>query len=285
MIPNKIPAADIASQFWCEMQVDLRRKYGKIEKIEMEKGKKIHKDKLLEISKVRPVEVKTPVDLLYSTLHNISVGVHQYKRNGISREFPVWFKFNSVTIRGIIDEIREAEEGGNKRIRVVETKTRAVNRRPSPAQMYRDKIQGMIYWYGLNSLLNITFKTDEIYDAFDAKPEDMSLSKEFIESSNIPQELAAWETGTLLEAAILGIVEKMMELPELSNLIELRYIYQKSGNEIYKEEYKFDPEYFDQKMRWALDYWLGRREPVPVGERNQWKCNFCGYKDKCPVVR
>jgi exonuclease V len=286
MIPNNIiPASYIARQFWCEMQVDLRRKYGDIKKPEKERGKEIHKDLLLEIGEVIPVKVKTPVDFLYFTLHNISVGIDRYNRDGITREFRIFFKFNSVTIRGIIDEIREVEEKGNKRIRIMETKTRSVNKRPSPAQIYGDKIQGMIYRYGLNSLISMNMKLEEIYDAFNVKPEEMSLSEEFIESSKISAELTSWETSKLLGVAIAGTFKEMIELPELSNRIELRYIYQKSGNEIYKEEYKFDPEYFGQKMRWALDYWLGRREPVPVGERNQWKCNFCGYKDKCPVVR
>lgn len=277
--------SSIARQFWCEMQVDLRLKYGDIEKPEKERGKEIHKDLLLEISEVIPVKVKTPVDLLYSILHNILVGINQYKKNGITREFPVFFKFNSVTIRGIIDEIREVEEKGGKRIRVVETKTRSANRRPSSAQIYGDKIQGMIYWYGLNSLIGINMNIEEIYDAFNVEPEKMSLSKEYIESSNISAELTSWETSKLLGVVIAGTFQEMIELPELSNLIELRYVNQKTGNEIYQEDYNFDPEYFAHKMRWALDYWLGRREPVPVGERNQWKCNFCDYKDVCPIVR
>lgn len=285
MIPNHIRASWIASQFWCEMQIDLRRKYGDIKKPEKERGKEIHKDLLLEISKVRPVKVKTPVDILYSTLKNISVGIRQYNKGGITREFPVFFKFNSVTIHGIVDEIREVEEKGNMRMRIMETKTRSINRRPPTARIYRDKIQGMIYWYGLNSLIGMNMKLEEIYDAYNVKPEEMSLSEEYIESAEISPELASWETSKLLIGAIYDISEKMIELPELSNLIELRYIYQKSGNEIYKGEYKFDSAYFDRKMRWALDYWLGRREPLPVGERNKWKCNFCGYKDKCPVVR
>jgi hypothetical protein len=66
MIPNNIiPASYIARQFWCEMQVDLRRKYGDIKKPEKERGKEIHKDLLLEIGEVIPVKVKTPVDFLY----------------------------------------------------------------------------------------------------------------------------------------------------------------------------------------------------------------------------
>lgn len=283
MIPNSIPAPYIARQFWCEMQVDLRRKHGDIKKPEKERGKEIHKDLLLEISEVIPVKVKTPVDLLYSTLHNILVGMNQYKKNKIARELPIFFKFNPVSVRGTIDEIREVEENGDKRIRVMETKTRFANRRPSPAQIFSDRIQGMIYWYGLNSLIGINMKIEEIYDAYNVKPEEMSLSEEYIESSS--QELASWETSELLGAVITTTFKEMIDLPKLSNLIEIRYINHKTGNVIYQEEYNFDPEYFDQKMRWALDYWLERREPVPVGERNRWKCRYCSYNNVCPAIR
>ncbi|RZN35280.1 MAG: hypothetical protein EFT35_08675 [Methanophagales archaeon ANME-1-THS] len=73
-VPHVLSASAIARQFWCEMQVDLRRKYGDIEKPERERererergrGKEIHKELLLEISEVIPGKVKTPVDLLYS---------------------------------------------------------------------------------------------------------------------------------------------------------------------------------------------------------------------------
>jgi hypothetical protein len=149
MIPNYIPAADIASQFWCEMQGDLGRKYGDIKKPEKEKGKEIHRDLHLEISRPIPVEAKTPAERLYSTLHNISVGINQYKRNRITREFTFFARFGSLfgslIMQGVIDEIREVEEDGDKRVRVVETKTRVANRGPPPAQIYRDRIQGMIY--------------------------------------------------------------------------------------------------------------------------------------------
>ncbi len=39
----------IASQFWCEMAVDLRRKYGEVSTPEKEKGSEIHKDRFLEV--------------------------------------------------------------------------------------------------------------------------------------------------------------------------------------------------------------------------------------------
>jgi exonuclease V len=281
--------------------VDLRRKYGEIKKLEKERGKEIHKDLLIEISEVIPVEIKTPADKLHTIAHNILVGVNQYKKNGITRELPVFFKFCSALISGVVDEIIKVEEEGRdsidrrrkyKRTRVTETKTRTTNRRPSSSQTCRDKIQGMIYWYGLDSMINKNMDTKEVYTAFGIDletmidPETVSLSNEYMTSLNIlPEERFIYGSGYAVERCINDAFREITKLPKLSSRIELRYIYQETGEEVYREEYVFDPEFFNQKMKWALDYWLGRREPIPVGERNRWKCNFCGYRDMCPVGR
>lgn len=75
-----VPASSIARQFWCEMQVDLRRKYGDVRTPEMKRGSEIYESLLLEISEVIPVRVETPVDKLHVIVHNIIVGTEQYKR-------------------------------------------------------------------------------------------------------------------------------------------------------------------------------------------------------------
>jgi len=179
-----------------------------------------------------------------------------------------------------------------KRTQVTETKTRTTNRRPSSSQTYRDRIQGMIYWYGLDSMINKNMDIKEVYTAFGIDletmidPETVSLSNEYMISSNIsPEERFIYGSGYAVGRFINDAFREITKLPKLSSQIELRYIYQETGEDVYREKYEFDPELFDQKMKWALDYWLGRREPIPVGERNRWNCNFCGYRDICPVDR
>jgi hypothetical protein len=48
------------------------------------------------------VEIKTPADKLYAITNNILVGVNQYKKYGITRELPVFFKFGSALISGVV---------------------------------------------------------------------------------------------------------------------------------------------------------------------------------------
>lgn len=246
----------------------------------MKRGSEIHESLLLEISEVIPVRVETPADKLHVIVHNIIVGTEQYKRKGITRELPVLFKFDHVFILGFIDEIAKTERGGIYLTQVVETKTRMTKRHPSPSQVYCDKMQGMIYWYGLSSMISRGISIEEVCSAFEIDPNRISISEEYAMSLGIP---SAFLEGTFI-MDIKTALKEIAKLPKLSNKIKLKYIYQGTGEEIYREEYEFNHKLFDQKMKWALDYWLGRRDAVPV-RKNRWKCKFCSYKNVCPAVR
>ena len=41
-----------------------------------------------------------------------------------------------------------------------------------------------------------------------------------------------------------------------------------------------DPSEAEGSVRWAQDYWLQKREPIPT--KNQFKCKVCEYNDQCP---
>ena len=274
---NIIPASSIARQLWCEMQVDLRRKYGDVRTPEMERGSEIHENLLLEISEIIPVRVKTHADRLHAIVHNILVGVEQYRKIGITRELPVLFKFGPVFIFGFIDEIVKVK---GKRTQIVEIKTRMTKRRPSPSQVYCDKMQGMIYWYGLSSMINGDIGVGEICSAFGVDPDRIYISEEYATSLRVPSAFLEGKFITDIRTAL----KKISKLPKLSSEVELRYIHQRTGEEVYGEKYGFDLEFFNRKMEWALDYWLGKREPVPV-KKNRWKCKLCSYSNTCPAIR
>ncbi|MDF2956858.1 MAG: hypothetical protein OD814_000480 [Candidatus Alkanophagales archaeon MCA70_species_1] len=64
----------------------------------------------------------------------------------------------------------------------------------------------------------------------------------------------------------LGVSTEMLELqkwkeaklPKLSSEVELRYIHQRTGEEVYGGKYGFDLEFFNRKMEWALVIGLGK---------------------------
>jgi len=253
MSPIVLGPSTIASQFWCEMAVDLRREYGEVKTPEKEIGSEIHKDRFLEVLEEIIVEIKTPGDKLHSNVHNMSVGLELYQKEGLTRELPILFKFDSALIMGIIDEtkeIKEVEGIGNKKkahekTQVVEMKTRKSLNPPSPQQIIRDKMQGMIYWYGLKSMIDKKTEMGDFWTAYGVDLvendfNDLILSEQYMKSLEI-KENAQKEYGTLL--SIGSIIDKTLKeatkLPELSETIEIIYIHQKTLQEVHRERYKF----------------------------------------------
>jgi exonuclease V len=280
------------------MAVDLRRKYGEISTPEKEKGSELHKDRFLEVLEEIVVEIKTPGDRLHSNLHNIIVGLELFKKEGLTRELPILSKFDSALLMGIIDEIKEIKETevqDNRKVRVnktriVEIKTRRSLNPPSAQQILRDRMQGMIYWYGLNSMINGEIEMGDFWSAYrvDLIENDFNeliLSEEYMKSLEIPE--SEYEKhGTLLSVGnlIKETLKKISELPGLSKTIEIVYINQKSLMEVHRETFKFDERFFSRGMKWALEYWLGVRGPSAVGDNNNWKCDFCSYYTVCPAI-
>lgn len=293
-MPITLGPSTIASQFWCEMAVHLRREYGEVSTPEKEMGSEIHKDRFLEILDEIEVEIKTPGDKLHSNVHNIQVGLELYNKEGLTRELPILAKFDSALLMGIIDEIKQVDELEGKiktkKTRIVEMKTRRSLRPPSSPQILRDKMQGMIYWYGLNSMINKETEMGDFWTAFgvDLIENDFNssiLSKEYMESLQI-NEKKQKEYGTLLSVGnfINEALKTASKLPELSKTIEIIYVHQKTLVEVHKEKYRFDDRFFTRGMKWALEYWSGKREPSSVGDLNSWKCDFCSYYTVCPTI-
>ncbi len=297
-MPITLGPSTIASQFWCEMAVDLRRKHGEVSTPEKEAGTEIHKDRFLEVLDEIIVEIKTPGDKLHSNLHNILVGLDLFEKEGLTRELPILSKFDFALLMGIIDEIKEVKEidffakkqKGDNKTRIIEMKTRKSLNPPSAQQILRDRMQGMIYWYGLNSMVEGKTEMGDFWQAFGVDLiendfNEMILSEEYLKSLQIPE--SEWkERGTLLSVGnlIKKTLKKVSNLPELSETIEIIYINQKNLMEVHREKFKFDERLFTRGMKWALEYWKGAREPASVGDRNNWKCDFCSYYTLCPAI-
>jgi len=282
----------IASQFWCEMAVDLKREYGEVSTTEKEKGSGVHKDRLLEVLEEVIAEIKNPADRLHSNVNNMIVGLELFQKEGITRELPVLSTFDEAIIMGVIDEIKLIEKTDFKgpKTQIIEMKTRRSHNPPSSQQILRDRMQGMIYWYNLNNMIEGKTKMGDFWSAYgiDLIENDFNeivLSEEYMDSLQIPKNKHK-EYGNLLSlgSAINQTLKKVRELPPLSNIIQIIYINQKSLAEVHREDYSFDERFFKRGMRWALQYWSGKRDPTSVGEANSWKCDFCSYYTLCPAI-
>ncbi|KAG2658830.1 hypothetical protein PVAP13_1KG318300 [Panicum virgatum] len=52
------------------------------------------------------------------------------------------------------------------------------------------------------------------------------------------------------------------------------------------DEYQFtyDPRWFKDQIQEVLSFWQGSREPKFVTEEERWKCSFCKFAPKCPMI-
>jgi exonuclease V len=300
MAQNCIPASSIADQFWCEMKLDLTRKFGSPDSQGKRIGRDIHKNLFQDACSSTPVKIKTSADRLHLDLSNISAGSDLIINEGMARELPIYFKFGSFFINGVADEVRLTMEEGRdsinrkrkfKRTKLIETKTRIQNRQPTNPQIFRDKIQCMVYWYGLNSMINKNIDIEELFSYKDIDKNTVSLSDNYLNSiktiitnahyfAHINPKIKSHMYMNDIDSGF----RKIAKLPKLSEGIILRYIHQDTREEIYMEDFKFDSDFFQEKIEWALDYWLGNRKPIPEEEKYRWKCNYCTFKNvKCPV--
>jgi len=275
--------SSIAEQFWCEMRVDLERKYLSEKTQAMRRGTEIHEEFLREFCDVRYVHCRTVGDWLHNFFLDLLLGVYKFVDVGEMRELPVFFDYNSVIIMGRVDQI--VKIGG--KTKVVENKTRVRPFRPTPEQIYRDRMQGMLYWYGLNRMRKGELSLRALLEEFGSHDSNLfNFSQEYL--MDLPEMIRESHGKNPYEAIFsLGekAREKLVEIPKLSKQIELVYVYQKNREEVYRERYSFNSNLFKEKIEWALEYRLGKREPIPVNERNQWKCDFCKHIDKCTAYK
>ena len=76
-------------------------------------------------------------------------------------------------------------------------------------------------------------------------------------------------------------VDILKKLPPLHEEVLLIYENQDTGEIIGSVKVPFDEKWIDEKIKFARDYWQGKREALKVSERNRWKCNYCDLSEYC----
>jgi len=273
--PWGVKVTDMSAQLWCEKQVEFSLTKPRIRTVEMKKGEDIHTDKEAELYEMIEVVPKTKEDKILMKLHNTMVALQGFNETGIAREIPVWGKFNSLKVVGIVDELK-TEDG---RLVVADTKTRKSPTLPRIAQSKPSRFQLMAY----KELV------DEISHG-DYKPEDLLRHYGFtVDSAASPEFMAQHkEHGIDFEPNILKSATKAFsmfkEIP-IIEMMRLSYEEQSSGKLIGKDEFPFDYEHFWAHCKFCEGFWRGERSSVPVSDYNSWKCSYCQYRDECDAVK
>jgi len=141
--------------------------------------------------------------------------------------------------------------------------------------MLTHKIQGMLYYALLNYLQSSRGDVGrELLLAF-GRDENAQMSDEYIDElvrrGLLSRKLVAVERDLRLKANMYSSL--LASLPPLCDEITIVYESQKDGSMIHRETFRFDGEFLREKLKFAREYWEGKRGAYAVSEPNRWKCH------------
>lgn len=280
---NSILATDIASQFWCELQMELNYLHGKEYTKAMQGGAEVHKK--LEKEGHIAVEIKALnyADFLYKEAYENYLSLKSLNENGIGREIKVYGSVNGFKVSGKIDELKIE----NGKVVIVESKTKSLNSRLDGASttgikettMRTHKIQVMLYKKLLDDLQNRNYTYQNFYVSYGIK--NMKLSDSFLkqlEAIGVPEEIRNHNSIYNL------MFEQIAKMPPISSTLLISYLDRASGKEFASVKVEYNKADFDKTLVDVMGYWLGERSARPVIEEEKWKCNWCKFfRNECKV--
>ncbi|MDE1850203.1 MAG: hypothetical protein KGH54_00200 [Candidatus Micrarchaeota archaeon] len=282
---NSILATDIASQFWCELQMELNYMHGREFNKAMAGGSKVHKELQMEVATVIDVEPQNYADFLFKEAYENYLSLKSLNEKGIGREIKVYGSLGGYKFAGKIDELN-VRDG---KVVIVETKTKALNgklfeknegvREISDATMRTHKIQIMLYRKMLGDLKSKDYTYKNFYNSYGISR--MALSDKFVaqlELIGIDRSLRNFDT-----IYNMGY-EQIYKMAPISDTLVISYVDRNTGNEFANVSVDYNKESFDKILVDAMGYWTGQREARPVVKEEAWKCNFCKFYGKeCKV--
>jgi len=272
---NSISATDIASQFWCEKQMELNYLYGKRYTKEMAKGTKIHEELQAETYVPLTVEPINYTDFLYKELYENYLALKGLKQKGVGREIRIFGSINGFKINGKIDELKLV----NGKVVVIEVKTRETRYAINEAVVKPHRVQAMLYKHMLNEIVGKSYTHENFENAYlkGLKP----LSERFLDQLKA---LGIESNLLSIESIYKKMFDEIYTLPPISDEFELHYIDRFTGEEVQRMKFKYNDEELKKILIYAMKYWNGEVKARPVSEEEKWKCRFCRFYGKeCKV--
>jgi len=270
--PKGIAVTDLSAQLWCEKQLEFTLDKGRKETKEMKIGKDRHRKLHEEVAVLVKVEPKTFVDVIALKLHNSKVGLNRLITSGMTREIPLFGRINSLFVTGITDELYLK----GSYFLILDTKTRQRDSMPTEAQKRTTRFQLMLYNRLIQDLISKKFTAEDLLNFYEFKPSD-SISNGLKEQIKDMNEEIEPNIKQLCDETF----RLFQRLPYPEKLMQIRYEYQQNKKLIGKDEFIFDDSTFNKDCNFVEEFWLGKRNAIPVGINNSWKCNFCEFNDAC----
>jgi hypothetical protein len=274
---QSISVKDMASQLWCEKQMELGIIHGVYSTPAMSKGSVVHAIIQEKVFVKLPVEPVTYMDRLYKWAYENYAGISKMQSDGYCREIHVYGSINGFRLSGQIDELRIVDG----KVVVVEDKTISGygNSNGVGQRFDSDKMQLNIYKSLLDDIKNCRYNYDNFAKSYGIEGKPLSsVFLQGIKSLGIKDELLRLE----------GIYKKMFtameSMPEISDTVELRYLNRSDSSIITDMKIPYDKNSLNAYLKDALGYWSGDRDARPVSEANKSRCNFCKFFGKeCTV--
>ncbi len=268
---SSISITDIASQYWCEKQMELNYRYGKSITEAIKKGRYIHEELEEQVNIPIILQPKGYADALYKSLYTSYMALNALANDKKTREVAIYGSANGYKLVGKIDQL-EIKDG---ELFIVEDKTRGNDNIPSSAQRLTHKVQVVFYYRLLRDIKEQSYTIENFRIAYRA--EKLSLSEEFTRQLSA---LGVKESLYTVDAIAREYFKSIINLPGLSDTLTIRYINQFTGKEIKAYRLKYDGEEAEGMLRYILKYWNGEREALPVPKEESWKCRYCVFYGK-----
>lgn len=270
---TNIRVSDIASQYWCERQMEYNYRYGQKLTNAIKGGKMIHEELEGEVNVPIILQPESYPDALYKTVYTSLEALRALKKGGKAREIQLYGSFGGYSVVGKMDQL----EMVNGKIVISEDKTRANGNIPSDAQQLTHKVQLMMYRRMLDDLRSGSYGIRNFGAVY--KMGRLELSKGFkgqLEALSVP--------GSMIDLNALATVffDEFRGLGIIDDTMRIRYLNQYTGDEINSQSLQYSSGEADNILSYVLKYWNGGREAMPVPQEESWKCRFCAfYGNKC----
>jgi len=273
---TSIRVSDIASQYWCERQMEYNYKYGKkMTTAALKEGRMLHEELEGEVNVPIILQPKNYPDFMYKSLYTSYMALDALKKNKKTREVQIYGSIMGYKVVGKIDQL-DLKDG---KVAILEDKTRASDNVPSDNQRITHRIQAMAYKKLIDDIMEGSYTVDNFIRAYHTGT--MKLTEEFIRQLDA---LAISKELQNIDTVATRFFKDMKTFGKTSDTLYIRYINQFTGKEI--DLYKF--QYSDDEMqgiiKYVMKYWSGERKSMPVPEQEKWKCSYCVYFGKeCTV--
>lgn len=268
---SSIRVLDIASQYWCERQMEYNYRYGQRITREMKNGREMHAELESETNIPIILQPRSYPDVLYKLLYTSYIALKTLNDSGKTREVQLYGSFGGYKIVGKMDQL---EKIGGATV-ISEEKTRSNGNVPSEAQMLVQKIQIMLYkklmddikygHYGFSNF-KIAYKTDTLVLSDEFKRQLLAM--------NVP---SGMQNITTISREYFDLLKLASNTSET---LQIRYINQFTGKEIKLFKFQYKNDEMDEIIKYVLKYWNGERVALAVPERERWKCNWCVFYGK-----